>query len=258
MRMIISTHRLEERPTCQVWMAAGPDWHKPGGDSGCPYSEPQLPLPLHGQCWAPDSTCPEHFQLLSLFWFLIHTRIQVWYLKLAHEIPRKSFCAAPLLMLVGFPLSSGTPWVWTCCGAVWRCPAPGRAAFETKTTHQSPSWSLHSPYCLSTSFRFTVLVGGLISQWQWNRFDFPGMTPTVVNGQSLLVSLCCFSWTSSTINCLYPHFYPCGRTKCNSSSGYKMWLSVNAWERVDYANTLITLLWCWWWFVCTFLSLVYF
>lgn len=49
-RMIISTHRLEERPTCQVWMAAGPDWHKPGGDSGCPGSKPQLPLPL--TAWA--------------------------------------------------------------------------------------------------------------------------------------------------------------------------------------------------------------
>lgn len=41
---------------CQVWMAAGPDWHNPGGDSGCPGSEPQLPLPL--TAWAVPRAFP--------------------------------------------------------------------------------------------------------------------------------------------------------------------------------------------------------
>lgn len=122
--------------------------------------------------------------------------ISSWSMKL----PRKSHCAAPLLILVGFPSwveHLGVCHVVVLFGGVL---LPGRAASEHRTTHQCPSWSWHSAYWVSSSFRFTVLVGSLISQQQWKRFDFmidfPQMTLTVVDGQFLLASLCYFSQTS--------------------------------------------------------------
>lgn len=164
-RMIISTHRLEERPTCQVWMAAGPGWHKAVSDSGCPGSQQSSSFPclwLHGQCWAPGSTCSEHFQLLSYsgFWYTQEFKCDSssWSVKL----PRKSCCAAPLLMLVGFPLLSENPWVLPCCGVVWRCPAPTESSIKTAlliNVCPDPGTQLVSA-SLSTSFWFILLNGG--------------------------------------------------------------------------------------------------
>lgn len=125
--MIISTHRLEERSTYQAWMAAGPGWHKAVGDSGCPGSQQSsiyFCLWLHGQCWAPDFTSSEHFQLLSFFWFLIHTRIQVWYLQLVCEAPQEMLLCSTIAVAGGFPTVKWNTLGFPCCGAVWRCSAP--------------------------------------------------------------------------------------------------------------------------------------
>lgn len=120
-RMIISTHRLEERPMHQAWMAAGPGWHEAVCDSGSPGSQQSSIYPclcLHGQCWAPDSTCSEHFQLLPLFWFLIHTRIQVWYLMLVHEAPQEISLCSTIADARGFPTAKWNPlgfaMLWCC------------------------------------------------------------------------------------------------------------------------------------------------
>lgn len=147
-RMIISTHGLEERPTCQVWMAAGPGWHKAVGDSRCPGAQQSSSYPclwLHGQCWAPDSACLEHFQLQhsSSFWFLMHTRIQVWYLMLVHEAPLEILQCSTIGNAGGFPTVEHLGF----CHAVALFGGvllPGRAASKHSITHQRPSWSWHS------------------------------------------------------------------------------------------------------------------
>lgn len=174
------------------------------GDSRCLGAQQSSSYPclwLHGQCWAPDSACLEHFELQhsSSFWFLMHTRIQVWYLMLVHEAPLEILQCSTIGNAGGFPTVELNTLGFA---TLWR-----RLEVSCSQGEQHLSTASLTNVHPDPGTQLSVYPPVLDSLYWWGAWfhrgsgkdfmtDFPRMAMTVVDGQFLLVSLCYFSWTS--------------------------------------------------------------